>query len=97
MVSMHMLASIMVDRGFMVSMLDSSMVDRGFMVSMLASIMVDRGFKSQFNQTKDYKIGICCFSNKNTALRRKSKYCLAQIQDNVFKWSDMSSCRLLLQ
>ena len=93
MVSMHMLASIMVDRGFMVSMLASIMVDRGFMVSMLDS----SGFKSQFNQTKDYKIGICCFSNKNTALRRKSKYCLAQIQDNVFKWSDMSSCRLLLQ
>jgi hypothetical protein len=44
MVSMHMLASIMVDRGFMVSMLASITVDRGFMVSMLASIMVDRGF-----------------------------------------------------
>jgi hypothetical protein len=24
-------------------------------------------------KTKDYKIGICCFSAKHTALRRKSK------------------------
>jgi len=24
-------------------------------------------------QTKDYKIGICCFSTKHAALRRKSK------------------------
>jgi hypothetical protein len=24
-------------------------------------------------QTKDYKIGICCFSDKHAALRRKNK------------------------
>jgi hypothetical protein len=28
--------------------------------------------------TKDYKIGICCFSAKHAALRRKSKECLAR-------------------
>jgi hypothetical protein len=32
-------------------------------------------------QTKDYKIGFCCFSAIPTGLRRKSKDCLAQ--DNV--------------
>jgi len=34
-------------------------------------------------QTKDYKIGICCFSAKHAALRRKSKDWLAQNQKNV--------------
>ena len=43
------------------------------MVSMLASSAVDREFKPRSGQTKDYKIGICCFSAKHAALRRKSK------------------------
>jgi len=37
---------------------------------MLASSAVDRGFEPQSCQTKDYKIGICCFSAKHAALRR---------------------------
>jgi len=41
-------------------------------------------------QTKDYKIGICCFSAKHEALRRKSKDWLARNQDNVSEWGDMS-------
>jgi hypothetical protein len=53
------------------------------MVSMLASIVVDRGFKPRSGQTKDYKIGICCFSAKHAALRSKNKNWLAQNQDNV--------------
>ena len=43
------------------------------MVSMLASSAVDGGFESRSGQTKDYNIGICCFSAKHTALRRKKK------------------------
>jgi hypothetical protein len=43
----------------------------------------------------DYKIGICCFSAKHAALRRKSKDLLARNQDNVSKWCDMSFCWLL--
>jgi hypothetical protein len=42
-------------------------------VSVLASSAVDHGFESQSGQTKGYRIGICCFSAKHTALRRKSK------------------------
>ena len=42
------------------------------MVSMLASSAVDRGFEPWSGQTKDSKIGICCFSTKHAALRRKS-------------------------
>ena len=46
--------------------------------------MVDRGFEPQSGNSKDYKIGICCFSAKRAvALRRKSKDWLARNQDNM--------------
>jgi hypothetical protein len=67
------------------------------MVSVLASSAVDRGFEPGSGQTKDYEIGICCFSFKHTALRRKSKDWLARNQDNVSEWGDMSIYRLLFQ
>ena len=67
------------------------------MVSVLASSAVDRGFKSRSDQIKDYEIGICCFFAKHTALRRKSKDWLAQNQDNVSEWGDVSISRLLFQ
>jgi hypothetical protein len=53
------------------------------MVSVLASSAVDHGFEPRLGKTKNYKIGICCFSAKHTALRRKSKDCLARNQINV--------------
>ena len=62
----------------------------GLVVSMLAFSAVDRGFESRSGQTKDGKIGICCFSPKPTALRRKSKDWLARNQDNVSEWNDIS-------
>ena len=65
------------------------------MVSMLASSAVDRGFEPRSGQTKDYEIGICCFSTKHAALRRKNKDWLARNQNNV--WSDMSTRELLFQ
>jgi hypothetical protein len=37
----------------------------------LASSDVDRGLKSRSGETKDYRIGICCFSGKHAALRRE--------------------------
>jgi hypothetical protein len=55
----------------------------GVVVSVLASREVDRGFDPRSGQTKDCKIGICCFSAKHVALRRKSKDWLARNQDNV--------------
>ena len=61
------------------------------MVSMLASNAVDSGFEPRSGQTKDYKIGICRFSAKHAALRRKSKVWLAWSQNNVSKWSNMST------
>ena len=53
------------------------------MASVLTSSVVDRGFKSWLGQTKDYKIGICWFSAKHAALRKKGKDWLAWNQDNV--------------
>ena len=52
---------------------------------------VDRGFEPRLGQTKDYKIGMCCFSAKHAALRKKSK------NNNVSEWSDMSIRGLLFQ
>ena len=69
----------------------------GVMVSVLASRVVDRGFEPRSGQTKDYKIGICCFSAKHAALSRKSKDWLARNQNNVSKWSDISISGLLFR
>ena len=67
------------------------------MASVLASNAVDRGFEPRSGQTKDYKIGICCFSAKHAALRGKSKDWLARNQKNVSEWSDISTRGLLFQ
>jgi hypothetical protein len=67
------------------------------MVSVLASSVVDRGFEPQSGQNKDYKIGICCFSTKDTVLRRKSKEWLTRNENNVSERSDMSTRGLLFQ
>jgi hypothetical protein len=62
------------------------------MVSVNASIECNSsGIESGSGQTKGHKIGICCFSNKHEALRSKSKDWLTQNQDDVLKWSDMST------
>jgi hypothetical protein len=58
--------------------------------------MVDRECEPQSGQTKDYNIGICCFSAKNAALRRKSKDWFARNQDNVSDWV-MSIRELMFQ
>ena len=63
------------------------------MVSVLTSSAVDRGF----DETKDYKIGICCFSAKQAELRSKNKDWLARNQNNVSEWSDILIRGLLLQ
>jgi hypothetical protein len=41
------------------------------MVSMLDSTGVGRGFEPLSGQTKDYKIGICCFSTKHAAITKE--------------------------
>ena len=53
------------------------------MVSVLASSVVDRGFEFRSGQTKDYEIGICCFSAKHAALRGKNKDWLARNKNNM--------------
>ena len=67
------------------------------MSNILSSTTVDRGFEHRSGQTKFYKIYILCFPAKLAALRRKSKDWLAQNQDIVSEWSDMSTRELLFQ
>ena len=65
-------------------------------VSVPSTSVVDREFEPRLSQTKDYKIGICCFSTKHSALMgSKSKDWLAQNQDHVYDQSDVSTCILL--
>ena len=62
------------------------------MVRVFTSSVINRELKSRSGQTMDYNIGVCCFSANHAALRRKSKDWLAQNQDDVSEWSDMSMC-----
>jgi hypothetical protein len=41
----------------------------GVMVNVLVSSEVDCGFETWSCQTEDYKMGICCFTAKQAALR----------------------------
>jgi hypothetical protein len=59
----------------------------GVTINMLASARV-RLIASSITpsgQTKDYKIGISCLTNKHVELRNKNKDVLARNRDNVFK------------
>ena len=67
------------------------------MVSMLASSVIDRGFDTWPCQTKDYTFGICCFSAKHAALKRKSNDWLPRNQDNVSELGNISIRGLLFQ
>ena len=64
---------------------------------MVSSNAVDCGFDPRSCYSKDYKIGICCFSAKHVALKRKGKDWLARNQNNVSECSDMSTHGLLFQ
>ena len=56
------------------------------MASVLASSAVNRGLEPRYDKTNDYEIGMCCFSAKHTALRRKNKDCFARNKD-VSEWA----------
>jgi hypothetical protein len=49
------------------------------MVSVLVSSAVDRGLEVLSGQIKDYKMVMCCFCAKYTALNRKSKDWLIRV------------------
>jgi hypothetical protein len=67
------------------------------MVSVLATGAVDRGFEPRAGQTKEYEIGICCFSAKHAALMKNSTDWSTRHQNNVSEWGDMSTHELLFQ
>ena len=64
---------------FLVNSTQKETRNGGVMVSVLASSAVDRGFEHQSGQTKDYKIGICCFYTKHVALRRRTSWLVIRI------------------
>ena len=55
----------------------------GVMVSVLASSVEGRGNDPRPGQTKDIKIGICCFSAKHASFTSKSRDWSAHSQNNV--------------
>jgi hypothetical protein len=65
------------------------------MVGILALSATNREFEPRLGQTKDYNIGVCCFSAKHAALRRKRKDWLTWNRDNVSGLGDMSIRRLV--
>jgi hypothetical protein len=65
---------------------------------MIDEITTERNGPKIFNQHhlgNSHAVGICCFSAKHAALRRKSKDCLARNQNNVSEWGNMSIYGLL--
>ena len=60
------------------------------MISLFSSSAVDCGFEPRSGQTKDYEIGICCFSAKHAAVRGKNKDSLVRNQNNMSEWSAIS-------
>ena len=69
----------------------------GLMVREVSSSVIDCVFEPRSGQTKDYKIGICCFPDKHATLRRKSKDWLYWNWSNVSEWADMSIRGLLFR
>ena len=67
------------------------------MGSVFASSVVGRGFEPRLSQTKDYELGICCFSDKHATLRRKSKDWLDRKQNKLSECSDISTRGMLFQ
>ena len=66
------------------------------MASVLAWNATDCEFEPRSGQTKEYKIGICCYSAKHAALKNKSKDWFAHNHDSVSEWSDMSKIEMYL-
>ena len=66
----------------------------GVMVSVQASGEGNRGFKPWSGQTKHCIIGICFFPARHASPRSKM---LTLDHNNVSKWSDMSTHRLLFR
>jgi hypothetical protein len=58
------------------------------MVSLLASSVVDHGLDPRSGQTKDYKIGICCFSVKreNKLIFNEMMMSSALYKTNTLSW-----------
>ena len=64
------------------------------MVRVVPSSAVDRGIEHRSSQTNEHTIYICCYTANHATLRRKSNDWLAQNQDPMSEWGDMTICGL---
>jgi hypothetical protein len=65
-----------------------------FIISMVTFSAVDRSWvRSTVGQTKDYIIGICCFSAKHTSLKERAKKCWLVIR---IMCASVATCHSLL-
>jgi fucose permease len=69
----------------------------GVVVSVLASVVVDRVFEPLSGQSKDYNIGICCFSYVTWTSKNKDWLARSNKENNVFECGDMSTRGILFQ
>ena len=73
----------------------------GLRINVLSSSVVDRGFDPKWGETKNYKIGICCFFSNHATLRIKREKKLTDLPRNQYEsdwdWSNMSTRALLYQ
>ena len=70
---------------------------RGIIVSVITSSTVDRGFDPWLDQTKDYKIGVCYFTDERAALRSKSKEECVRQERHVYPRTLASVCEFYIQ
>jgi hypothetical protein len=76
----------------------TSQADSDVIVSMPVSKFSRYGFNFRSWSSQDYKIGICCFSAKHSALRRKSKDWLVRKLSNfsAISWREQINFRFVL-
>ena len=70
-------------------------LSKHILVCMLVLSAVDRCFEPHSGKPSDYVIGICWFSAKYAALKKKSKEWLARNQDNMSESGGMDIRGLL--
>jgi hypothetical protein len=68
------------------------------MISLFSSSAVDCGFEPRSGQTKDYEIGICCFSAKHVPIKKMKQdlIYLRMTLNYLIGTEDQSSGRVIM-
>ena len=99
MLMLGLIQSKLLNQVLLIVMIQSKFVKQVVMILVMQDmyVLMNVIIKSKISQTKDYNIGICCFSAQHATLSIKSTEWLARYQDQVSEWGDMSIHRLLFQ